>query len=315
MAKGRKGFTLLELLILVVVIALLAALLFPVFARARRSARGNVCIHNLRQLAAGLLMYAQDNDGRAPGVGHPYASGAWAGGWPRNEYVLWEVMIDPYVGNRTAFNCPDAINSSLPNEDWDGWYLVGVPLPADWDGVPVSYGINVLLQLSYRPPRVSDYDGGSLSYWGNSSWDTFPNTWFNYANMAQGPGVGMDPSTGWGGRNLCRLQKPSEVVLLSDASGPVEACYQKVNTTQICGWQTPTCSLEDPVAQDWATSGRHKGGNNWAFADGHVKWNRAGVYSCIPGQPPYEDAETTALDADILSGNTLQRLHGVDQLN
>ena len=62
----RSGFTLIELLVVIAIIAILAAILFPVFARARESARRTSCISNLKQLALGTMMYAQDYDETYP---------------------------------------------------------------------------------------------------------------------------------------------------------------------------------------------------------------------------------------------------------
>ncbi len=62
--RHRRGFTLIELLVVIAIIAILAAILFPVFARARENARKANCQNNLKQIATGLLMYAQDYDER-----------------------------------------------------------------------------------------------------------------------------------------------------------------------------------------------------------------------------------------------------------
>ena len=264
-------------------------------------------MNNLRELSAAILMYARDYDGCAPGVGHPWADGSWAGGWPRNDYVLWQAMIEPYLTSRSAFDCPAASSDAVwqPYPDYDGLRLGGISLPAGWEGTTFSYGINVLLQMSTKVPAASDIDGDYVRF-------DYPNTWFNWANMAQGPGLGMDPSTGWGGRNLSLLKQPGRVILVADTNSPAEVCYQKVNTTQFCGNQTPTCSFDDPVAQDWSNAARHNGGNNWAFADGHVKWVAANRFTCYHVENLFD---LTASDVEILSGNTLQKAHGVDQLN
>jgi prepilin-type N-terminal cleavage/methylation domain-containing protein/prepilin-type processing-associated H-X9-DG protein len=69
MKTNQKGFTLIELLVVIAIIAILAAILFPVFARAREKARQSTCISNQRQIGTSLLMYAQDHEETLPGSG------------------------------------------------------------------------------------------------------------------------------------------------------------------------------------------------------------------------------------------------------
>src|SRR6476619_7261623 len=76
-----KGFTLIELLVVIAIIALLAAILFPVFARARENARKSSCANNLKQLALGFLQYTQDYDETLPGLGGYSAPSQDAGQW------------------------------------------------------------------------------------------------------------------------------------------------------------------------------------------------------------------------------------------
>ncbi|HEX2999407.1 MAG TPA: prepilin-type N-terminal cleavage/methylation domain-containing protein, partial [Armatimonadota bacterium] len=66
MCKKRNGFTLIELLVVIAIIAILAAILFPVFARARENARKANCSSNLKQLSMGINRYTEDYDGRLP---------------------------------------------------------------------------------------------------------------------------------------------------------------------------------------------------------------------------------------------------------
>ena len=68
--KGRNGFTLIELLVVIAIIAILAAILFPVFAQAREKARQTQCLSNLRQIGTSIIMYATDYDGCFPS--NPY---------------------------------------------------------------------------------------------------------------------------------------------------------------------------------------------------------------------------------------------------
>jgi prepilin-type N-terminal cleavage/methylation domain-containing protein/prepilin-type processing-associated H-X9-DG protein len=107
--RARQGFTLIELLVVIAIIAILAALLFPVFAQAREKARQTSCLSNLKQLGTAMQMYAQDFDelfppaiGREPGVKTYYE-------------MSWMHMIQPYVKNLGVFICP---SSGHPSVDW-----------------------------------------------------------------------------------------------------------------------------------------------------------------------------------------------------
>jgi prepilin-type N-terminal cleavage/methylation domain-containing protein/prepilin-type processing-associated H-X9-DG protein len=101
--RGRSGFTLIELLVVIAIIAILAAILFPVFARAREKARQASCLSNLKQLGLGVLMYAQDYDESWP-MAYSLAEGVPAGtSWPLK---TWFMDIQPYVKNWQLLKCP-----------------------------------------------------------------------------------------------------------------------------------------------------------------------------------------------------------------
>lgn len=106
---GKKsGFTLIELLVVIAIIGLLAAILFPVFARARDSARRSNCMSNLKQIGLGFTQYTSDYDERFPLA---------VGGWPANRPAsdgqiifngaqLWQQAIYPYTKNHQIYFCP-----------------------------------------------------------------------------------------------------------------------------------------------------------------------------------------------------------------
>ena len=109
----RRGFTLIELLVVIAIIAILAAILFPVFAKAREKARQSSCQSNLKQLALGVLQYAQDYDEKFPDSHRT-----------DGDTILrnWLQEIYPYVKNTQIFRCPsDAAVAIRWTNDPNGW--------------------------------------------------------------------------------------------------------------------------------------------------------------------------------------------------
>ena len=113
--RRQRGFTLIELLVVIAIIALLAAILFPVFAQAREKARQTTCISNLKQVGLGLLQYSQDSDEVFPldwfGNNHgPFPDGTCAGFTNTDASCYkWMDAIYPNVKSEAVFNCPDEI--------------------------------------------------------------------------------------------------------------------------------------------------------------------------------------------------------------
>src|SRR5262245_43945842 len=107
MRRRRFGFTLIELLVVIAIIAILAAILFPVFAQAREKARAATCLSNTKQIGLACAMYAQDYDG---GYAPRYIDDGPSGGpWTRRN---WYQLIPPHIKNADVFACPSARNNS-----------------------------------------------------------------------------------------------------------------------------------------------------------------------------------------------------------
>jgi prepilin-type N-terminal cleavage/methylation domain-containing protein len=103
---SRHGFTLIELLVVIAIIAILAAILFPVFASAREKARAITCVSNGRQIGIAVQMYLQDNDETMP-IFEMYNTAASGGapGTPAHRGV--EDEVTPYAKSTGLFHCPD----------------------------------------------------------------------------------------------------------------------------------------------------------------------------------------------------------------
>ena len=93
----RSAFTLIELLVVIAIIAILAAILFPVFARARENARRSSCQSNFKQIALGIAQYTQDYDERYPNILAASAT---------NPGIGWALAVQPYLKSEQIFQCP-----------------------------------------------------------------------------------------------------------------------------------------------------------------------------------------------------------------
>ena len=115
----RYGFTLIELLVVIAIIAILAAILFPVFAQARDKARSISCLSNCRQIGMAFMQYTQDYDEFLPLTTYPVASNSWTD------------TVQPYIKIRGVFRCP-----SDTSQNWS------VPLAGESDVRRASYFLN-----------------------------------------------------------------------------------------------------------------------------------------------------------------------------
>jgi prepilin-type N-terminal cleavage/methylation domain-containing protein len=147
--QRRSAFTLIELLVVIAIIAILAAILFPVFAQARESARAISCLSNMRQIGLTLRMYSQDHDESFPNNRLGFTTitqtsdPLYEGGWN------WRNAIQPYAKNKGLFSCPSnpAAKPSgaglFPPEDTTKWNGNAEGYANEPDRVmPVSYAMN-----------------------------------------------------------------------------------------------------------------------------------------------------------------------------
>jgi prepilin-type N-terminal cleavage/methylation domain-containing protein len=130
-SRRAKGFTLIELLVVIAIIAILAAILFPVFAEARENARKTACLSNMKQITLGLMQYVQDYDETFPLVRFD---------WPRVPYT-WREAVQPYIKSIDVFRDPSNPDASRvltpgrpPGVDTSCWGSPQVPKSYSYNG-------------------------------------------------------------------------------------------------------------------------------------------------------------------------------------
>ena len=154
--QRKTAFTLIELLVVIAIIAILAAILFPVFARARENARRSSCQSNLKQIGLGILQYVQDYDEKLP-----YACDDATNDRP------WQLTIQPYVKSIQLFKCPSMAGDGWINQTNStttpaapGAIPGGVPISYVCNGGASGLGGSFSTTAGARAPMNRMYTGG-----------------------------------------------------------------------------------------------------------------------------------------------------------
>jgi prepilin-type N-terminal cleavage/methylation domain-containing protein/prepilin-type processing-associated H-X9-DG protein len=248
-SRSRSAFTLIELLVVIAIIAILAAILFPVFAQAREKARAISCMSNMKQESLGAMQYIQDCDEKYPLV-HQYSTGT--------EYKTWVFTILPYTKSLELTHCPDSSKNPYglvypPNAG----YVTPYVLP--------SYSYNATYLNPGGNPMCADIDA------------------ISGGNEPYGPPIS---SAGLEAPSSTVLFTDTKIIG-DDVGGyypndAVEAPASVGPTTTACdypngGWGTGSFGDDSSISDNTIDgtgnfSIRHTKGGNVAFCDGHAKW-------------------------------------------
>ncbi|MEO7717372.1 MAG: DUF1559 domain-containing protein [Capsulimonas sp.] len=195
MKKDRKlGFTLIELLVVIAIIAILAAILFPVFAKAREKARAITCTSNFKQIGLAMMQYVQDNDETFPLSRFGYTFNSPGG----PQEAEWDTVLMPYIKagsvdarNGGVYSCP-----SFPNRIEGNQYHIRFDLFPDFNGTT-----STLARVDAPAEKVMMLEGGSngepaTGPWGYGMFPTAEYAWsnggLNAGNNYHNPATAVD---------------------------------------------------------------------------------------------------------------------------
>ncbi len=260
--RSRTAFTLIELLVVIAIISILAAILFPVFGRARENARRSSCQSNLKQIGLGLEQYKQDYDGYTPG------SSFYGRSWPS--------MVYAYVKSDQVFACPSGESDKVKRD------ILGPAstrtycgLTTDGDGSsnaslkivkgPISYGLNAIQSGPLGPSYGWSTDGFTEA--AGSTGPNGPKSGFIDPNVTATIGV-FEPA----------IEDPSGTIRIFDSwGGYAGAAAIPCNVggyLRAIGAEIRTDRYQTDAPSKVAS--RHFDGFNALYGDGHVKFRKWG---------------------------------------
>ena len=272
----KSAFTLIELLVVIAIIAILAAILFPVFARARENARRASCQSNLKQIGLGITQYAQDYDGWTMGSGVFVAPGV---------YHSWPSVLFPYVKSNQLFTCPSGETEKVRRP------IVGPSSTYTYCGLAASdgSGTSVAYKRDDYPNGLPQAMNGTLSYsmnliqsttWLTPGYDSSGTSPTNAVAGANGFKTGfLNPtSTASIGLFEPEVADPAGTIRIFDAWAGTNG---ETTCSEATGVSIRSISEErrtDRYPNNSASkvAGRHFDGFNALFGDGHVKFRKWG---------------------------------------
>jgi prepilin-type N-terminal cleavage/methylation domain-containing protein/prepilin-type processing-associated H-X9-DG protein len=268
---SAKGFTLIELLVVIAIIAILAAILFPVFAQAREKARATSCLSNEKQIGTAMLMYGQDYDESIV----PYKLVLSSGPLDGQIRSVWVNNLQPYIKSGAVTNggtysgdsataepvngvmkCPSfneaLIAKGMDDINCDG---DGTPGSASSGWIPPKNGYylanyGAAFHANCTTPEFCACQGSTRDGSQGAPFFNFPGSYYDYSDSSCSSLVFMN-------NTFAAVNRPAETIYIGDDFTIVrDGATRRVNTALGCE----------------AAFGPHQGGANYVFLDGHAKY-------------------------------------------
>ncbi|RYG65885.1 DUF1559 domain-containing protein, partial [bacterium] len=247
-SRKANGFTLIELLVVIAIIAILAAILFPVFGRARENARRSSCQSNLKQIGLGMLQYSQDYDELL--VNGWYGAGATESERPKVKYK-WMDAILPYLKSNQIFTCPS----------WGATGDLVAPAGAGPNGGNTG-GTQGVATGNFIPSTEL------TAQWDNRNYGSYA---INTAYFSEGSTGRKGPGNSNPPMAMSSLGSAATTIWVADGNGSYGIVWDLIannptpidnGTAKRLGWNSYT---------DGSLVERHLDTSNVMFCDGHVK--------------------------------------------
>jgi prepilin-type N-terminal cleavage/methylation domain-containing protein/prepilin-type processing-associated H-X9-DG protein len=260
----QKAFTLIELLVVIAIIAILAAILFPVFAQAREKARAAACLSNMKQIGLAQLMYVQDYDEQF--------GTSWAKGFPGD----FNFIVQPYIKNFNILLCPSkdistsaaaSVCGPAANDPYGTWYLN----PGDRDNptnIPYLWGYGFNNGITWN-------DGtGLVDAIANTSGNGNQTIYITVGGVSVPTTIRATMEVGIA---LAGVTAPAQTFMEGDSAEPPLSSIQ-LQALRPVGWPGYNNADGLDTSPCFALTHQglphHTGGNTFLYVDGHVKWQR-----------------------------------------